>query len=121
MPPQLLESHPLAEETRNHVAVKRGPVVYCLKSIDLPQGTSLADIRMPSDIKLEPRFDAELLQGVAVLQGTAYSRPGGDWNGKLYRGFNRSAAVPVPVTLIPYFAWANRGESEMSVWLPLDH
>ena len=33
MPPRLIESHPLVEETRNEVAVKRGPVVYCLESV----------------------------------------------------------------------------------------
>jgi DUF1680 family protein len=121
MPPQLLESHPLVEETRNHVAIKRGPVVYCLESIDLPQGTSLADVRIPSDIELEPRFDARLLQGVTVLKGTAVTRPAGGWKGKLYREFRRSGAVPVPVTCIPYYAWSNRGRSEMTVWLPLDY
>ena len=121
MPPQLIESHPLVEETRNHVAVKRGPIVYCLESIDLPQGTSLVDIRVPSDIKLELRFDAELLQGVTVLNGTVMSRPAGSWKGELYRDFKRSDAVSVPTTFIPYYTWSNRGRSEMTVWLPLDY
>ena len=121
MPPQILESHPLVEETRNHVAIKRGPVVYCLESIDLPQGTPLADIRIPSDIELEPRFDAALLQGVTVLDGTAASRPAGSWKGDLYREFRRSDAVPISTTFVPYYTWSNRGRSEMSVWLPLDY
>jgi len=121
MPPRLLESHPLVEETRNQVAVKRGPIIYCLESIDLPQGVSLADIRMPSDIELEPRFDAELLQGVMVLDGTVASRPAGNWNGDLYREFKRSDAVPISITFIPYYTWSNRGRSEMTVWLPLDY
>jgi hypothetical protein len=121
MPPRLLESHPLVEETRNHVAIKRGPVVYCLESNDLPPGTSLADIRIPSDIELEPRFDAELLRGVTKLNGTVVSRPAGDWKGKLYREFKRSDAAEVSTTFIPYYAWSNRGRSEMTVWLPLDH
>lgn len=121
MPPQLLESHPLVEETRNHVAIKRGPIIYCLESVDLPQGTLLADIRIPSHMKLEPGFDAELLQGVTVLRGTVVSRPADSWKGKLYREFKRSDAVPVPTTLIPYYAWSNRGRSEMTVWLPLDY
>jgi len=121
MPPQLIESHPLVEETRDHIAIKRGPVVYCLESIDLPQGTSLAEIRIPSDIKLEPRFDAELLQGVTVLKGTVVSRPAGSWNGRLYREFKRSDAVPVPTTFVPYYSWSNGGRSEMTVWLPLDY
>jgi len=121
MPPQLIESHPLVEETRNHVAVKRGPVVYCLESIDLPEWTSLADIRIPSDIKLQPRFDAELLQGVTVVQGTVVSRPSGSWQSTLYREFKRSDAVPLPAVFIPYYTWANRGRSEMTVWIPLDY
>ncbi len=33
MEPQLVEAHPLVEETRNQIAVKRGPLVYCLESI----------------------------------------------------------------------------------------
>ena len=32
MPAQLIESHPLVEETTNQIAVRRGPVVYCLES-----------------------------------------------------------------------------------------
>jgi DUF1680 family protein len=120
MPPQLLESHPLVEETRNHLAIKRGPVVYCLESVDLPSGISLADVRIPADIVLKPRFDAELLGGVTVLEGALASRRSGEWNGKLYREFQRSDGIPVAAALIPYYAWANRGRSEMSVWLPLD-
>jgi hypothetical protein len=27
-------------------------------------------------------------------------------------------ATPIPLTLIPYSAWANRGPSSMRVWLP---
>ncbi len=120
MAPQLIESHPLVEETRNHAAIKRGPVVYCLESSDLPKGTRLADIRIPADVKLKPRFAANLLEGVAVLEGTFAARPPGDWEGRLYRELNKTRSTPVSTRLIPYYSWANRGRSEMSVWLPLD-
>jgi DUF1680 family protein len=38
---------------------------------------------------------------------------------KLY-SFERfpKASRPVKITAIPYFAWANRGRSEMEVWIP---
>ena len=75
MPPQLIESHPLVEETRNQIVIKRGPVVYCLESPDLPKGTRLADVRIPADIELKPRHDSELLAGVTVLEGTLVARP----------------------------------------------
>ena len=121
MPPRLLESHPLVEETRNHVAIKRGPVVYCLESIDVPQRIALTDIRIPSDMTLEPCFDGGLLQGVTVLDGTVVSRPAGNWSGSLYREFKPTDGVPLATTFIPYYSWANRGRSEMTVWLPLDY
>ena len=35
MPVRLMEAHPLVEEARNQIAVQRGPIVYCLESIDL--------------------------------------------------------------------------------------
>ncbi|QDV25214.1 glycoside hydrolase family 127 protein [Aureliella helgolandensis] len=120
MPPVLLESHPLVEETRNHVAIKRGPIVYCLESIDLPQENRLADIRVPADMQLEPRFDANLLQGVSVLEGNVVARPSVDWQGALYREFSQPTSTPIAAKFVPYYAWANRGKAEMTVWLPLD-
>jgi len=44
----LMEANPLVEETRNQVAVKRGPIVYCLESPDLKAGESIADIAIPA-------------------------------------------------------------------------
>lgn len=38
MQPRLFQANPLIEETRGQVAVMRGPVVYCLESVDLPEG-----------------------------------------------------------------------------------
>ncbi len=120
MPVQLIESHPWVEETRNHLAVKRGPIVYCLESVDLPERTSVADVRIPADVKLQPRFDTNLLSGVTILEGELAFMRAGDWQNKLYREFKRPDAIPIPVTLVPYYTWSNRGVSEMSVWLPLN-
>ena len=120
MPAQLIESHPLVEETMNQVAVRRGPIVYCLESNDLPSDVAVASVRMPRDGKWKPRFDAKMLDGVTVLEGTLVSREIGDWNEKLYREFIRSESNRFVGKLIPYFAWSNRGQSEMTVWLPLD-
>ncbi|WP_290396018.1 glycoside hydrolase family 127 protein, partial [uncultured Duncaniella sp.] len=51
MKTKLLESNPLVEETRNHTAVKRGPLVYCLEGIDIEGGNALDDILIPADAK----------------------------------------------------------------------
>lgn len=115
-----MEAHPLVEENRNEVAVKRGPIVYCLESVDLPSGVSLSEVRIPANMDWEIRYDDRLLQGVSVLQGTLQARKtASDWSGRLYRPWTRGEAIPVETRLIPYYALANRGRGEMSVWLPL--
>jgi hypothetical protein len=115
---RLMESHPLVEETSNQVAVKRGPLVYCLESDDLPGGTRVMEAAIPPDIRLSPRYDPRLLGGVAVLEGMAETRPIGDWTGRLYRDLRPPAPAPLAIRLVPYYAWGNRGEGEMTVWMP---
>jgi len=120
MSPRLIEANPLVEEARNQVAIQRGPIVYCLESTDLPPGVHVADVSIPADAKLKSRFDANVLGGVTVIETEGIAQPAGDWDGKLYRPLDSAKARTIPVRFIPYFAWSNRGESEMSVWLPRD-
>jgi DUF1680 family protein len=115
---RLLEAHPLVEEARNHVAVQRGPVVYCQESSDLEKGTRILDIAIPLKIELAPRFDRKLLGGVTVLEGRATAIDGSSWKDELYREVAANAGRGISIKLIPYYAWGNRGESEMTVWLP---
>jgi DUF1680 family protein len=117
--PRLVEAHPLVEEARNQVAVMRGPVVYCLESTDLPKGTSVQAVALPREISFTPRFDRALLGGGVVLEGKAEAAPGKEWGEELYRDFKLFARQPCDIKLIPYYAWANRGKSEMTVWMPL--
>ncbi|WP_172992137.1 glycoside hydrolase family 127 protein [Lacipirellula parvula] len=119
MTPQLIEAHPQVEETRNQLAVQRGPIVYCLESPDLPDGVRVHEIAINADAPLNAKHDNQLLGGVTVVETTAAVRAGGDWQGRLYQPLVRDdASRSVQLRLIPYYAWANRGPSEMSVWLP---
>jgi DUF1680 family protein len=118
MPVRLMEANPLVEEDVNQLAVQRGPVVYCMESLDLPPDTKLSDVLIPADIQLAARYDRRLLGGVAVLEGQALTRLAGDWTGKLYRDFQSANLKPVKVRFIPYSVWANRGPAEMTVWVP---
>ena len=133
MPVRLMAAHPDAEDLAGKVAVVRGPVVYCLESPDVPAGVAVADVAVPAGIDLQPRRRQDLLGGVTVLEGRALVAraaadpvlpPGDAWEGNLYRAVTGPAG-PAPagkavgVTLVPYYAWANRGASHMAVWLPL--
>jgi len=118
MPVRLLESHPLVEETRNHLAVARGPVVYCLEAADLPEGTNVSDICLPRSVELAPEWQADLLGGIAILKGQAVRRRFRDWRDKLYDEAANTGEEPLDIVLTPHYSWRNRGEGDMSVWLP---
>lgn len=119
MAAQLLEANPFVEETRNQVAVQRGPIIYCLESVDLPKGVGIAEVEIPSNIKLEARFDKNLLSGVMVLEGEAERVPRKDWSNQLYSPIAFKTPQKLPVRLIPYYSWSNRGKTDMTVWLPV--
>jgi DUF1680 family protein len=117
MPATLLESNPLVEETKNQVTVKRGPVVYCLESPDLPQ-QNIFNVLIPAAIKLQP-VSMKIDNGnVMALTGEAKILQNNNWKNTLYKEVNIKTA-PIKIKLIPYYAWANRGQTDMTVWMPL--
>ncbi|HML20890.1 MAG TPA: glycoside hydrolase family 127 protein [Aggregatilinea sp.] len=121
MPVQFIESHPLVEETRNHLAVQRGPIVYCLESVDLPDDVSLAQVAISRTTTFTPDQDASfdgITDEMRVLRGTVQVIDSTPWNGQLYRPASRPGIRDIEAQLVPYYAWDNRGKSEMSVWLP---
>ena len=117
MPVQFLEANPLVEEAVGQLAVKRGPIVYCLEGADLPAGVRVGDVCVSADTKLTPHFDAARLGGVTTLEGKLKIKPSGAWDGKIYRTAQPASSRRIATRLIPYFAWGNRGTNEMSVWL----
>ncbi len=117
METQLLTGHPRIEEVRNQAAIKRGPVVYCIESPDLPKHADILDVYIPSDIQLTARHQPDFLGGVTTLNGTALLR--GDQKEAMYSPLKKPDWKTVDTQFVPYFAWSNRGVSEMTVWLPL--
>ncbi len=117
MPATLIESNPLVEETKNRVTVKRGPVVYCLESTDLP-GHSVFDVIIPANIILQPVPMTIANGNIMALTGQAKISENNNWKGNLYRELN-TKTNSVNIKLIPYYAWANRGKTDMTVWMNL--
>lgn len=119
METKLIESNPLVEETRNQAAVKRGPIVYCLESVDM-SANSIFEISIPLDAEFKTKEMAIADRGITALETEVFLIDHSDWEGRLYREAAPKSLSPVRMTLIPYFAWGNRGHSEMTVWLPLN-
>lgn len=116
MEAKLIETNPLVEETRNQIAVKRGPVVYCLESNDLSK-QDIFQVVIPSDIKFTP-IDMNIDNSkFTALEGQAYIEKK-NWDNTLYREVSPVKELNT-VKLIPYYAWGNRGKSDMTVWMNL--
>ena len=118
MEAQLVEANPLVEEVHNQVAVKRGPVVYCIESADIPANRKIFDYTIPakSQFKLQTIHIAD--SKLCVLEGKVELTPNESWTGQLYRPINTKKET-VSLQLVPYYAWGNRGKGDMSVWLPV--
>lgn len=117
MTPTFVEGHPRIEEVRNQVAIKRGPLVYCIESPDLPEDTSILDVYIDGSTTLEARFDADFLGGVTVIDADVFLRP--DTEKTMYRRVKRPQWKNYKATFVPYYAWSNRGTSEMTVFTPV--
>lgn len=117
MPTVLLEANPLVEETRNQVAVKRGPVVYCIESADLKGDYKPFDLAIASDAVFKAvRFNIANTNVVA-LESELIPVKNGDWENQLYKEVAPASAAKINVRLIPYFTWGNRGHGDMTVWI----
>jgi len=119
MQPVLIQANPLVEQDRNQVAVQRGPVVYCLESMDLPEGYTIFEVIIPVDIKFKPQEDKIGNSTFISLTGEALFVKKVDWHNNLYRKISETETSKHTIKLIPYYAWGNRGKGDMTVWLSL--
>ena len=117
MPVELMQANPLVEEVKNQVAVKRGPIVYCLESDQLPENASINEVVL--DVNSKFTTDFIKIRDRHLLSITASSSINNDtsWDKKLYKPLSAKDSKEFTVKLIPYFAWGNHGKGEMSVWL----
>jgi hypothetical protein len=117
--PRLILANPRIRENTGRVAVVRGPLVYCLEQPDNPDAGSVMDVALDPGGKFFEEYTSELLGGVTLLRhpGLAPGQPYSE--APLYSSQSRSLppARRTTLTLIPYYAWANRGQASMQVWI----
>jgi len=106
-----LEANPYVSQDAGRVALSRGPLIYCVEGAD--NGDRLEDLLITKKASFEAIWDENLLGGVCKLRFTALRR-------KPFDGLYRKWAPEyeeVTAIAIPYYAWGNREEGEMAVWL----
>ncbi|MBP5738223.1 MAG: glycoside hydrolase family 127 protein, partial [Abditibacteriota bacterium] len=108
MPVEVIKANRRVHDCAGRVAVTRGPVVYCAEGVD--NGPDVKNIRIDINGSFETAPSEFLLP---ALKTTGYRDPASD---ELYMTAD-GKYEEVPLTLIPYFGFANRGETDMNVWL----
>lgn len=115
---KLVEGHTRIEETRNQVAVKRGPIVYCAETPDLPKDTKIVDLYLNAKSPLKASYKANLLDGVTTIDAELMVRKNNN-STSMYKTVNKPEFKSYKTQLVPYYAWSNRGQAEMTVFLPV--
>ena len=121
--PRFTAADPRLDAARGSVALERGPLVYCLESVDNP-GHRL------DDITVDPTAAIEVVPGEGVLTGLTTLRTAGHLRARTgsfswwpYRRANTAdtaAGEPVTLTAVPYYVWGNRTQGAMRIWVPTD-
>jgi DUF1680 family protein len=109
-----METRRVASDTliKNNIgktSLQRGPIMYCAEWKDNAGKTS--NIILPNTSKFNTVFNATLLNGVMLLKSQS-SQVEISTNGGAIK------TTIKPFTAIPYYAWANRGKGEMTMWIP---
>ncbi len=110
MIPRIVKANPKVEADHGRVAVERGPIVYCAEWPD--NRFNVHSILLNQHPQFKVTDKPELLYGIRQITTNAQALSY-DKTGKL-------VTKDVELTLIPYYAWAHRGEGDMEVWLPID-
>ncbi|GFZ95134.1 hypothetical protein GCM10008018_46800 [Paenibacillus marchantiophytorum] len=121
MPMQVrrMKGHPHVRDTIGKVALQCGPLVYCLEEAD--NGTGLHRIVLDPHEVPQKHFAKELLGGIQTISVPAKRIRIGHWEQKwgdqLYIADTAHEWENTTANFIPYYAWANRGQGEMTVWV----
>ncbi len=110
MPTEKVIANDKVKDDQDRFAFQRGPIVYCLEGPD-NKDSLVQNITVSKAALTNAAFKPRMLNGIEVLtmegKGTK-------------RQLNTDSLLKTnqQVTAIPYYAWANRGPSEMTVWIP---
>lgn len=93
----------------NKIALQRGPLMYCVEQVNTDQNKQ--SYIVPENTAFNTVYDQNMLNGIVMIKAQVpVLTPTADGSGiKTGQG---------TLTAIPYYSWANRGKSEMQVWLP---
>jgi DUF1680 family protein len=115
MPVERVYANPKVRMDVGRVALKRGPLVYCLEQVDNPDG-AVSLLRLPRNAAVEPLHHRDLFDGIVGVAADA--KRAGEANGQDLYSYHPPAHAPARLSAVPYYIWNNRGPNPMAVWIP---
>ncbi len=111
--PIWMEADPRVKDNLGRTALKRGPLVYCCEEVDLGFAPQLFTVDCDADVM---ETEVKKLPGIKTLEvaGTYEINLFPD---ELYAPVGATDHSDGTATMIPYYAWCNRGKNNMQVWL----
>lgn len=110
MEPRTVKANSQVEADRGRVAVERGPILYCAEWPD--NDFDVLSVLMSRAPQFTVTSNKQKLYGIDEITTSAQILKYGE-DGML-------DIQKVNLSLIPYYAWAHRGNGNMTVWLPDD-
>lgn len=102
-------SRPELKQDVERVALQRGPLVYCVEGAD--NNGKAWDLILPDGADFKTAYQKDLLEGVTTIQFQAPTVQ--------ITGDGQAVTTEMKtITAIPYYAWCNRGQNPMQVWMP---
>ena len=110
MEPRIVKANGLVAADKGRVSVERGPLVYCAEHPD-----NKCDV-LSVLLNQEPKF----VMGNKEIQNTNVQTLTTDAQTLNFDTNGRLVANDERLVLIPYYAWAHRGNGNMTVWIPIE-
>ncbi len=111
---RLVSADSRVRENLGKVAVVKGPVVYCAEEADNGKDLHLCSLLPKKPMEMDHICIAEhefpAIRAKAKRRKPVVAK-------QLYTAYQKPEYEDAELLLIPYYAWANRGENEMCVWL----
>lgn len=111
------KANPRVRENIGRAAFMRGPLCYCMEEADNGKDLHLLRIQDLPEEAGSLCIGGNSLPVLKAGGGKLTVKETGELYPEAGEGAYQESYEPWEITLIPYFAWANRGEGEMQVWI----
>jgi DUF1680 family protein len=101
----IISGNPKISDIVGKVVLSRGPVIYCVEEVDNPRCFDDNNDAVLFTDGITAEYQAGTLGGVTALKAKA---------------FLLTTNEELDVTAVPYFAWCNRQQGKMQVWMPAE-